>query len=273
MGDALALQERVEHVCGTLRLPFQRPRPGAASPRPRFGGPPSCARWRRPQSGQCNHGRPTYVSLALSDIRGCSPPLIGLNIGPGSASVLNSALGAAVVETAWIAVLAIRLGRLALESRSLGLGGFGDSSVHRWRRSEATALLPHSLEDYDVARDPVRVTRSSSTNWIFAALDSQDDAGATAGRPIIPRRCLSFYLYSTHRSQSSRRLGTRSSAQYRADLPPSAGAGLQDDWPTYARTRVAAIRAVCGQFVALLPEGSTHFTRAIVAIAASKFKA
>ena len=30
------------------------------------------------------------------------------------------------------------LGASALESRSLGLWGLGDASVHRWRRSDAT---------------------------------------------------------------------------------------------------------------------------------------
>jgi DNA mismatch repair protein MutL len=65
-GDALALKERVESVCGTL----------ACHSSVRAGNRLSPAEMdallrqmeATPNSGQCNHGRPTYVALALSDI-------------------------------------------------------------------------------------------------------------------------------------------------------------------------------------------------------------
>jgi DNA mismatch repair protein MutL len=65
-GDALSLKERVESVCGTL----------ACHSSVRAGRRLAPAEMdallrqmeRTPNSGQCNHGRPTYVTLALSDI-------------------------------------------------------------------------------------------------------------------------------------------------------------------------------------------------------------
>ena len=65
-GDALALQERIEHVCGTLAC-HSSVRAGR-----RLAPAEMDALLRQmeatPNSGQCNHGRPTYVSLALGDI-------------------------------------------------------------------------------------------------------------------------------------------------------------------------------------------------------------
>ena len=65
-GDAMALQERVEHVCGTLAC-HSSVRAGR-----RLNPAEMDALLRQmeatPNSGQCSHGRPTYVSLALSDI-------------------------------------------------------------------------------------------------------------------------------------------------------------------------------------------------------------
>ena len=65
-GDALALKERIESVCGTLAC-HSSVRAGR-----RLSAPEMDALLRQmeatPNSGQCNHGRPTYVSLALSDI-------------------------------------------------------------------------------------------------------------------------------------------------------------------------------------------------------------
>ena len=65
-GDALALKERIESVCGTLAC-HSSVRAGR-----RLTAPEMDALLRQmertPNSGQCNHGRPTYVMLALSDI-------------------------------------------------------------------------------------------------------------------------------------------------------------------------------------------------------------
>jgi DNA mismatch repair protein MutL len=65
-GDALALKERVEHICGTLAC-HSSVRAGR-----RLSPAEMDALLRQmeatPNSGQCNHGRPTYVTLALSDI-------------------------------------------------------------------------------------------------------------------------------------------------------------------------------------------------------------
>ncbi|MFI4948340.1 MAG: DNA mismatch repair endonuclease MutL [Alphaproteobacteria bacterium] len=65
-GDAPALQERVESVCGTLAC-HTSVRAGR-----RLAPAEMDALLRQmevtPNSGQCNHGRPTFVTLALSDI-------------------------------------------------------------------------------------------------------------------------------------------------------------------------------------------------------------
>jgi DNA mismatch repair protein MutL len=65
-GDALSLKEQIESVCGTL----------ACHTSVRAGNRLSQAEMdallrqmeATPNSGQCNHGRPTYVTLALADI-------------------------------------------------------------------------------------------------------------------------------------------------------------------------------------------------------------
>jgi DNA mismatch repair protein MutL len=65
-GDALSLKERIESVCGTLAC-HSSVRAGR-----RLAPTEMDALLRQmeatPNSGQCNHGRPTYVTLALSDI-------------------------------------------------------------------------------------------------------------------------------------------------------------------------------------------------------------
>jgi DNA mismatch repair protein MutL len=65
-GDALSLKERVESVCGTLAC-HSSVRAGR-----RLAPAEMDALLRQmeatPNSGQCNHGRPTYVALALSDL-------------------------------------------------------------------------------------------------------------------------------------------------------------------------------------------------------------
>ncbi|WP_193367267.1 DNA mismatch repair endonuclease MutL [Pelagibius marinus] len=66
LGEALALRERLEHVCGTLACH------GSVRAGRRLNAEEMNALLRQmeatPHSGQCNHGRPTYVELKLADI-------------------------------------------------------------------------------------------------------------------------------------------------------------------------------------------------------------
>ena len=65
-GDTLALKERIETVCGTLAC-HTSVRAGR-----HLSSPEMDALLRQmeatPNSGQCNHGRPTYIALDLADI-------------------------------------------------------------------------------------------------------------------------------------------------------------------------------------------------------------
>ncbi len=66
LGEALALRERLEQVCGTLSCH------GSVRAGRQLNGEEMNALLRQmettPHSGQCNHGRPTYVELKLADI-------------------------------------------------------------------------------------------------------------------------------------------------------------------------------------------------------------
>ncbi len=65
-GEALALQDKMADVCGTMACH------GSIRAGRRLGGPEMNAMLREmehtPHAGQCNHGRPTYVTLKLTDI-------------------------------------------------------------------------------------------------------------------------------------------------------------------------------------------------------------
>ncbi len=66
LGEALALKDRMADVCGTMACH------GSIRAGRRLGGAEMNALLRdmehTPHAGQCNHGRPTYVTLKLSDI-------------------------------------------------------------------------------------------------------------------------------------------------------------------------------------------------------------
>ncbi|MBU6508331.1 MAG: DNA mismatch repair endonuclease MutL, partial [Alphaproteobacteria bacterium] len=66
LGGALSLKERLEHVCGTIACH------GSVRAGRRLNQAEMNALLRQmeatPHSGQCNHGRPTYVALSLAEI-------------------------------------------------------------------------------------------------------------------------------------------------------------------------------------------------------------
>src|SRR5436853_2128693 len=136
------------------------------------------------------------------------------------------------------------------------------------------ALLPHSLEDYVGEENPVRVVEVFIDELDLAALGFSGMTPAATGRPgYHPSTLLKIYLYGyLNRVQSSRRLERE--AQRNIELMWLTGR-LAPDFKTIAdfrRDNGAAIRAACAQFVVLCRRLGL-FTRAVIAIDGSKFKA
>ncbi len=136
------------------------------------------------------------------------------------------------------------------------------------------ALLPPSLEDYVSEENPVRVIEVYIDELDLAALGFSGMTQAATGRPAYhPSTLLKIYLYGyLNRIQSSRR--PEREAQRNIELMWLTGR-LAPDFKTIADFRKdngAAIRAVCRQFVELCRRLGL-FTRAVVAIDGSKFKA
>src|SRR6202142_808099 len=135
-------------------------------------------------------------------------------------------------------------------------------------------LLPETLDDYVTEDNPVRVVEVFIEELDLGALGFEGVRPAATGRPAYhPSTLLKIYLYGyLNRIQSSRRLERE--AQRNIELMWLTGR-LAPDFKTIAnfrRDNGAAIRAVCGQFVELCRRLKL-FTRAVVAIDGSRFKA
>ena len=135
-------------------------------------------------------------------------------------------------------------------------------------------LLPESLDDYVTWDNPVRVVEVFIDELDLGALGFAGVQPAATGRPAYhPSTLLKIYLYGyLNRVQSSRRLERE--AQRNIELMWLTGR-LAPDFKTIAnfrRDNGSAIRAVCGQFIELCRRLNL-FTKAIVAIDGSKFKA
>jgi transposase len=149
--------------------------------------------------------------------------------------------------------------------------------MHRFVEGEdrrQQALLPHCLEDYVSAENPVRVIEVFIDELDLASLGFSGMTPAATGRPAYhPSTLLKIYLYGyLNRIQSSRRLERE--AQRNVELMWLTGR-LAPDFKTIADFRKdngMAIRAVCTQFVGLCRRLKL-FTHAVVAIDGSKFKA
>jgi len=140
-------------------------------------------------------------------------------------------------------------------------------------RRQAT-LLPDSLEDYVTEDNPVRVVDVFIDELDLEALGFSGVVSEVTGRPAYhPATLLKIYLYGyLNRIQSSRRLERET--QRNIELMWLSGR-LMPDFKTIAdfrRDSGPAIRAACAQFVVLCRQFNL-FTRTIVAIDGSKFKA
>jgi transposase len=96
-------------------------------------------------------------------------------------------------------------------------------------RNQAT-MFPERLDDCVAEDHPVRVIDVFIDDLDVSGLGFKAEPAAT-GRPgYRPKMMLKLYVYGyLNRVQSSRRLGGRSTAQYRADVADrQPGTGLQD---------------------------------------------
>ncbi len=137
-----------------------------------------------------------------------------------------------------------------------------------------SSLLPAALDDYVTEDNPVRVVEVFIEELDLGALGFRGARPAATGRPAYhPSTMLKICLYGyLNRIQSSRRLERES--QRNIELMWLTG-HLAPDFKTIANFRCdngPAIRAVCGRFVELCRRLNL-FTKAIVAIDGSKFKA
>jgi transposase len=135
-------------------------------------------------------------------------------------------------------------------------------------------LLPPCLDDYVTEDNPVRVVEVFIDELDLGALGFEGVVPEATGRPSYhPSTMLKLYLYGyLNRIQSSRRLERE--AGRNIELMWLTGR-LAPDFKTIAdfrRDNGPAIRAVCGQFVALCRRLDL-FTQAVVAVDGSKFKA
>ena len=140
-------------------------------------------------------------------------------------------------------------------------------------RRQAT-LLPDTLEDYVPEDNPVRVIDVFIDELDLGALGFAGVVPEVTGRPgYHPATLLKIYLYGyLNRIQSSRRLERET--QRNIELMWLTGR-LMPDFKTIAdfrRDNGPAIRAACAQFIVLCRQFDL-FTRAVVAIDGSKFKA
>ena len=136
------------------------------------------------------------------------------------------------------------------------------------------SLLPECVDDYVAEDNPVRVIEAFVERLDLGEMGFEGVDPETTGRPAYhPSVLLKIYVYGyLNRVQSSRRL--EHETQRNIELMWLTGR-LAPDFKTIAnfrRDNGAAIRAVCAQFVVLCRQLGL-FTRAVVAIDGSKFKA
>ena len=137
-----------------------------------------------------------------------------------------------------------------------------------------STLFPETLDDYVAEENPVRVIEAFIDELDLSHLGFQGVDPKAAGRPAYhPSILLKIYVYGyLNRVQSSRRLERET--QRNVELMWLTGR-LAPDFKTIADFRKdngEAIRAVCREFIVLCRQFNL-FSRAIVAIDGSKFKA